>query len=99
MVARIIPKTQLRRRIKDELAALGEDTLVITEHGRPVAVAVSVERWNSLQQSLEDLEDAVAVLENRRSGRRGRPAESVFAQIETDQSSGARVSRPDRQTG
>ena len=96
MATRVVPKTALRDRIKDELASLGEDTLLITERGRPVAVAVSVERWNRTQESMEDLEDAVAVLEQRLSRRRGRPAESVFTSIEPHEPG---VRGPNRQTG
>jgi prevent-host-death family protein len=84
MASRIIPKTNLRDRIREELAALGDDTLVVTERGRPVAVTVSVERWNELQERLEDLEDAFAVLEHRSSARRERPAESVLSEIEKE---------------
>ena len=85
MATRIIPKTDLRDRIREELAELGDDTLVITERGRPVAVAVSVERWNELQERLEDLEDAVAVLEHRRTRDRGRPVAAVLSEVEKEQ--------------
>lgn len=94
MASRIVPKTDLRDRIREELAGLGEDTLVITERGRPVAVVVSVGRWNALQESLEDLEDAVAVLEHRRSPRRGRSAETVLAQIRAEEPDVPRPARP-----
>jgi prevent-host-death family protein len=96
MATRVVPKTELRDRIRRELADLGEDTLLVTERGRPLAVAVSVQRWNQLQERLEDLEDAVAVLEHRLSRRTGRPAESVFAAIEAEE---VDVPRPARKTG
>ncbi len=82
MASRIIPKTDLRDRIHAELADLGDDTIVVTERGRPVAVVVSVERWNDLQLALEDLEDQVAVFEHRLGGGGGVPAERVFTAIE-----------------
>jgi prevent-host-death family protein len=84
MASRIVPKTGLRDRIREELAALGDDTLVITERGRPVAVTVSVDRWNELQERLEDLEDAAAILEHRSSSRRARPAATVLSEIEKE---------------
>lgn len=84
MPTRVVPKSELRERIREELSELGDDTLLITERGRPLAVAVSVDRWNGLQERLEGLEDAVAVLEHRSSPRRGRKAESVFAAIEAE---------------
>ncbi|MGH2729533.1 MAG: type II toxin-antitoxin system Phd/YefM family antitoxin [Actinomycetota bacterium] len=96
MATRVIPKTELRDRIREELALLGEDSLLITERGRPLAVVVSVDRWNELQATLEDLEDMVAILEHRSEGTDGSPAESVFASIEAEE---ADVSRPARETG
>jgi PHD/YefM family antitoxin component YafN of YafNO toxin-antitoxin module len=96
MATRIVPKTELRDRIREELADLGEDTLLVTERGRPLAVTVSVRRWNELQERLEDLEDAAAVLEHRLSKRTGRPAEAAFAAIESEE---VDVPRPARKTG
>jgi prevent-host-death family protein len=84
MATRVISKTELRNRIRNELAELGEDALLVTERGRPVAVALSVERWNELQDRIEDLEDVVAILEARHSGDCGKPAESALAAIDAD---------------
>jgi prevent-host-death family protein len=96
MTTRIVPKTRLRDRIRGELVALGDDTLVITDRGQPLAVLVSVERWNALQERLEDLEDEVAILEHRASGETGVPAESVYTSIEAE---AADVRRPARKAG
>lgn len=85
MASRIISKTDLRDRIRTELADLGDDTIVVTERGRPVAVVVAVERWNELQHALEDLEDRAAVLEHRLGRGGGSPAERVFAAIEAEE--------------
>jgi PHD/YefM family antitoxin component YafN of YafNO toxin-antitoxin module len=96
MAARIVPKTHLRDRIRDELADLGDDTLVVTDRGRPTAVLVSIERWNALQETLEDLHDAAAVIDHRAEREAATPAESVFAAIEAEL---ADVRRPARQAG
>jgi len=96
VAARIVPKTHLRDRIRDELADLGDDTLVVTDRGRPTAVLVSIDRWNVLQETLEDLHDAVAVIDHRADRDSAAPAESVFAAIEAEQ---ADVRRPARQAG
>ncbi len=96
MNTRVIPKTELRQRIREELAELGDDTLLVTDRGRALAVAVSVGRWNRMQETLENLQDAVAVLEHRLSRRRGRPAHDVLAEIEAE---GAGVSGRARKTG
>ena len=69
-------------RIRAELADLDDDTLVITEHGTPVAVAVSVERWNGIQEALEDLEDWGAVLEHRLEPDSGRALADVAEDLE-----------------
>ncbi len=93
MATRLVPKTDLRDRIRDELAELGEDTIVVTERGRPLAVAISVERWNALQETMENLEDALAVAEARLAGDRGRPAKDILEAIDDD------VRGPTRATG
>ena len=96
VATKVIPKTELRDRIREELAELGGDSLLITERGRPLAVVVSVERWNDLQTGIEDLEDAVAILQARIGNDRGRPAGSAFASIERQTTD---VPGPTRQTG
>lgn len=96
MATKVIPKTELRDRIRAELAQLGDDSLLITERGQPLAVVVSVDRWNHLQAKLEDLEDAVAILETRIHGDTGRPAESAFVSIERHKTD---VPGPARKTG
>ena len=95
MATRIVPKTELRDRIREELAELDDDTLLVTDRGRPLAVAISVERWNQLQETVEDLQDVVSVLEHRVKGGRGRSAKSVLTEIEAEPID---VSRPHRKT-
>jgi prevent-host-death family protein len=95
MATRVIPKTELRDRIREELSELGDDSLLITERGRPLAVVVSVERWNGLQGQIEDLEDAVAILEHRFQGG-DQSIESVLSSIEIDESD---VPGPNRKSG
>jgi len=96
MPTRVIPKTELRDRIRQELSELGDDSLLITERGRPLAVVVSVGRWNGLQGQIEDLEDAVAILEHRFENGGGQSMESAFSSIEIDESD---VPGPTRKTG
>jgi prevent-host-death family protein len=95
MAARLLPKTHLRERIRDELAHLGDDTVVVTDRGRPSAIVVSVERWNELQETLEELQDSLAVFEHRAEGHGSAPAEHVFSSIEAEL---ADVRRPARHT-
>ena len=84
MATRVIPKTQLRDRIREELDGLGDDTLVITDRGHAIAVAVSVERWNGLQETAETLADRVAVLEHRIGSGPVRPIDQVLDDIEAE---------------
>jgi PHD/YefM family antitoxin component YafN of YafNO toxin-antitoxin module len=69
MAFRTVPKTQLRARLKEELASLGDDALLITERGRAVAVTVTAERWNALQDRLDELHARVILLERQRGER------------------------------
>jgi len=101
MATRIIPKTDLRDRIRSELADLHDDTIVVTERGRSVAVVVDVQRWNDLQLELEELHDRIAVLEHCAEPGAARSAEQVFAEIEAAQTEAgeADVSAGDRAAG
>ena len=61
MAMRVVPKTQLRDRIREELSYLFHQDIVITHRGRPAAVIVHIDRWNHLQEQLELLEAALAL--------------------------------------
>lgn len=93
MPTRLIAKTELRDRIREHLDDLGDDTLVITDRGRPTTVAVSVSRWNELQQRIEDLEDMLAVESARGSEGPHRSAEALFEELEADVRDPARAQR------
>jgi len=69
MAFKSVPKTLLRARLKQELASLGDDALLISERGRAIAVTVTTERWNALQDRLDDLHERVYVLERQRGDR------------------------------
>lgn len=97
---RVVPKTQLRDRIKDEIAHLGADAvMLVTDRGRPLAVMVSVERWNQLQEDLEDLEDTVAVLEHQLNPGDTISFEEYLAEVEADEAGEADVQAANQQEG
>jgi len=48
---------------------IGDDGLVITERGRVIAVTVTVDRWNALQDRLDDLQAHIVRLKPERAGR------------------------------
>jgi prevent-host-death family protein len=56
---RVIPKSQLRGRLREAFHALLREDLVITDRGRPAAVLVHIERWNGLQEKIEWLSEAI----------------------------------------
>ena len=95
MATRVIPKTELGDRIREELARLGDDSVLITERGRPLAVVVSESggmsfrrRWKIWKTRLPSSRIARKEL--------GRPAESVFSAVEVDE---ADVSLKTREAG
>ena len=65
---RTVPKTSLRDRLNDELDALGDEALVITQRGRAIAIVITAQRWNRLQDELDELR-AEVMLARKRPGR------------------------------
>jgi len=61
----IVPISEMRKRQAEVLAEIGRRPVVLTQHGRGVAVLVSLEEWERLLERLEDLDDAVTTLEAR----------------------------------
>jgi antitoxin YefM len=58
-VARIVPFTEARSRLSDLLDAVEADQehVVITRNGRPIAVLLSVDEWESVEETLDALAD------------------------------------------
>ncbi|HEV8420268.1 MAG TPA: type II toxin-antitoxin system prevent-host-death family antitoxin [Actinomycetota bacterium] len=56
---RVVPKSQLRERLREEFDSLLRHDLVITDRSRPIAVLVHIERWSGLQEKVEWLEEAI----------------------------------------
>ena len=65
---RTVPKTAFRDNLKEELSSLGEEAMVITQRSRAVAIVITAERWNRLQDELDELR-AQSRLVDQRSGR------------------------------
>ena len=65
---RTVPKTAFRDNLKEELSSLGEEAMVITQRGRALAIVITAERWNRLQDELDELR-AQSRLVDQRSGR------------------------------
>lgn len=59
VVARIVPFTEARARLTELLDDVERrhEHVVITRNGRPVAIVVSPEEWEALEETLEVLQD------------------------------------------
>lgn len=60
---RIVSISEARATLGDLTEEAREREVYLLKHGRPVAVLVSVEAYERLQERLEDLEDTLAVLQ------------------------------------
>jgi antitoxin YefM len=68
-VARIVPFTEARARLTqllDEVETRHEH-LIITRKGRPAAVVLSPEEWDSIEETLEILQDEATLGDLRES--------------------------------
>jgi len=61
---RYVSATELRDRLREHILRLGSDPIVIARHGRAVAVMLSFDAWNRLQDEVEDLNSEVQALED-----------------------------------
>ena len=62
MGTKIMPVSDLRRKTKDVIEAVQgkDDTVYITQHGRPVVVLVDYERYEQLLEQLQYLSDRLS---------------------------------------
>jgi len=51
--------------LRAELELLGKDPLVIIARGRAIAVVVTVDRWNQMQDEFDELHATVRLLRER----------------------------------
>jgi antitoxin YefM len=68
-MTRIVPFTEARARLTELLDDVGErhEHVVITRNGRPVAVVVSPEEWEALEETVEILQDEELLVALRES--------------------------------
>ncbi len=62
---RVVPAMERRSRAGELLRSLGSDPVVIARRGRGVAVMLSVDAWNLLQDDIDELHGMIRVLEKR----------------------------------
>ncbi len=79
----IIPISDNRKYQARVLEEIDKRPVVLTQHGRGVAVLVSIEQWENLNERLEDLEDSMTALEARLSqvDEPGVPLDEVLAEL------------------
>ena len=66
-IPEVVPISDLRIRQAEVLRKLPDGPVVLARRGRAAAVLVSLEKWNRLMAELEDLHDAVELMEARHS--------------------------------
>ena len=62
-VPELMPISKLRQTQNELLSRLPESPVVLTQHGRAVAVLIDPEMWNDLLEELETWQDSFAALE------------------------------------
>lgn len=62
----MVPISELRLRQNDLLAKVSAKPIVLTQHGRAVAVLLGPEPYNRLLEHIEDLQLAIEAVEARR---------------------------------
>ncbi len=85
MAVKIMPVTDLRQKITSVLKELEESgqPLYITQYGRPKAVLLSYQGYESLIRELEDLGDSLSIYEGKGKGKPSRPYEEFIAEVST----------------
>jgi len=63
-IPELVGVSALRVRQNEILSNLAKSPVILTQHGKAVAVLVSPEQWNLLSEELEDLRDALDVIES-----------------------------------
>lgn len=82
----IHPISDLRYKTKQVLQRLKEQTVILTQHGRPQAVLVDYETFNQMtrrQQALEDARDAFLLQRARETAGRYLPFSALVEQYES----------------
>jgi prevent-host-death family protein len=84
VIPELMPISELRLRQNEVLSKLPEGAVVLTQHGRAVAVLVSPQQWNNLIEELEDLEDVLEAAEIKRRIETGEEAVTEWSEIEAE---------------
>lgn len=80
----LVPISELRLRQGEILERLSESPVILTQHGRAVAVLVSPEQWNQVVEYVEFLEDSLDALEVASRIGKGEEAVSDWGDVEAE---------------
>ncbi len=70
-IPEIIPISDIRQRQQEILAKLATGPIVLTQHGKGIAVLLDIQQWNQIAEDLEDLQDLVTILRQEEALARG----------------------------
>jgi len=62
---KIIPVSEAKARLTELVRESGAEDIVLLRYGKPAAVLMSTDRFDSLMERLEDLEDSLAIAEHQ----------------------------------
>lgn len=63
MNSRLVPISEARAHLSRLVRDAANDDVVLMNHGRPAAILISAERYESLLEELEDMRDRLSVHE------------------------------------
>lgn len=61
MTSSLVPISEARAHLSRLVRESADDDVVLMNHGRPAAILISAERYESLMEELEDLRDRLSV--------------------------------------
>ncbi len=66
MTSSLVPISEARAHLSRLVRESADDDVVLMNHGRPAAILISAERYESLMEELEDLRDRLSAHERER---------------------------------
>jgi prevent-host-death family protein len=85
MITDVIPISELRKRQDEVLAMIERRPVILTQHGRGAAVLISLAQWESILERLEDMDDALTMIEARLADTEpAAPLDEIVAELTQD---------------
>lgn len=64
----LVPLTEAKNRLHEIIRRAQDENMIVLRHGRPVAVIVAPDAYETLLEEIEDLKDRLSVAEARLEG-------------------------------